>query len=112
MKPKDVFLPNSQNRAANFSPGKQAVLIIDDDTAVREALSDILSIFLEVIIFTVGNGREGLQIYQEQRHQITSIILDIEMPVNGLQTYEQLLQFIPQVNVIVSSSLSRGLDRG
>ena len=108
MKPKDVFLPNSQNGAATFSPGKRAVLIIDDDTAVREALSDILSIFLEVIIFTAGNGREGLQIYQEQRHQITLIILDIELPVmNGPQTYEQLLQFAPQVNVIVSSSLSR-----
>jgi YesN/AraC family two-component response regulator len=107
MKSKDVFLPNSENEATTFSPGKRAVLIIDDDTAVREALSDILSVFLEVIIFTAGNGREGLQIFQEQRQHIILIILDIEMPVmNGPQTYEQLQQLAPEVNVIVSSSFS------
>lgn len=118
MKSKDVFLtnsetavivnpPSSKNGATTFPPGKRAVLIIDDDTAVREVLSDILSVFLEVIIFTAGNGREGLQIYQEQRQHIILIILDIEMPMmNGPQTYEQLQQFAPRVNVIVSSSLS------
>lgn len=108
MKPEDIFLPYSKNGVVASRPGKRAVLIIDDDRAVREALSDILSIFLDVIIFTAGNGREGLQIYQEQRQHIALIILDIEMPVmNGPQTYEQLRQVAPQVNVIVSSSLSR-----
>lgn len=118
IKSKDVFLPNSETAvivyppasesgATTFSPGKQAVLIIDDDTAVREALSDILSVFLEIIIYTAANGREGLKIYQEQRQHITLIILDIEMPVmNGPQTYKQLQQLAPQVNVIVSSSMS------
>lgn len=101
------LIPMNEHGVPASSSGKRAVLIIDDDTAVREALSDILSVFLEVIIFTAANGREGLQIYQEQRQHIALIILDIEMPVmNGPQTYEQLRQFAPQVNVIVSSSLS------
>ena len=122
MRSKDVFLPNSEtavivnlpsseNEATTFPLGKRAVLIIDDDTTVCEALSDILNAFLNVIIFAAGNGRESLQIYQEQRHQITLIILDIEMPVmNGPETCEQLQQFAPQVNVVVSSGLS--LDEG
>ncbi|MBK8902402.1 MAG: response regulator [Anaerolineaceae bacterium] len=102
-----VNQPFRENGVTALPPGKRAVLIIDDNTAVREALSDILNVFLGVATFTAGNGREGLQIYHEQRHQITLIILDIEMPVmNGPQTYAQLQQLAPQVNVIVSSSLS------
>lgn len=107
LKRERVFLPDSGSGATTFPPGKRAILIIDDDAAVREALSDILSVFLEVIIFTAANGREGLQIFQEKRQHIILIILDIEMPVmNGPQTYEQLQQFVPQVNVLVSSSFS------
>lgn len=99
---------NSESGATTFPRGQQAVLIIDDDSAACEALSDILNtFFLDVSIFAAGNGREGLQIYQEQRQQITLIILDIEMPVmNGPETYTQLQRFATQVNVVVSSSLS------
>jgi CheY-like chemotaxis protein len=107
MKLNKVTLPSSENGAAAPPPGKRAVLIIDDDESIREALSDILSVFLEVIIFTAGNGREGLQIFQEQQQHIVLIILDVEMPVmNGPQTYDQLQQFAPQVCVVVSTSLS------
>lgn len=104
-----VFLstPSSENKAVTSLAGKRAVLIIDDDAAVREALSDILSTVFGFIIFAASNGREGLQLFQEQQQHIIFIFLDIEMPVmNGPQTYEQLQQLAPQVNVIVSSSFS------
>lgn len=53
-----------------------AILIIDDNFAIREALTDVLSLFLKM---------PGM---------------------NGQQTYENLLQIAPQVKVIISSSVS------
>lgn len=107
MKSNKVILPSSVSGVATYTSGKRAVLIIDDDSAVREVLSDILSVFLKVIIFTAANGHEGLQIFQEQQHHIILIILDIEMPVmNGPQTYSQLQLIAPHIHVVVSSGLS------
>ena len=84
-----------------------AILVIDDDTAIREALTDILSLLPEMPVYTAANGHEGLQVFQQQRQSITLILLDLNMPVmNGEQTYEKLQQIAPQVKVIVSSSLS------
>jgi DNA-binding NtrC family response regulator len=81
-----------------------AILVIDDDMAIREALTDILSLLPEIPVYTAANGHEGLQIFQQQRQSITLILLDL----NGEQTYEKLQQIAPQVKVIVSSSLSQG----
>ena len=89
-----------------------AILVIDDDTAIREALADILSLLPEIPVYTAANGHEGLQIFQQQRQSIGLVLLDLNMPVmNGEQTYEKLQQMAPQVKVVVSSSLSQGEAR-
>jgi YesN/AraC family two-component response regulator len=82
-----------------------AILIIDDNFAIREALTDIISLLLKMTIYTAANGYEGLQIFQQR--SIALVILDLNMPkMNGQQTYERLQQIAPQVKVIISSSLS------
>lgn len=82
-----------------------AILIIDDNSAIREALTDILSLFLKMTTITAIDGYQGLQIIQQQ--SITLVILDLNMPgMNGEQTYENLQQIAPQVKVIISSSVS------
>ena len=85
-----------------------AILIIDDNFAIREALSDILSQFhTETPVYTAANGFEGVQIIQQQQQRIALVLLDMNMPLmNGEQTYEKLQQIAPQVKVIVSSSLN------
>ena len=82
-----------------------AILIIDDDFIIREALTDILSLFLKMNIITAINGKQGLQIIQQQ--SVALVILDLNMPgMNGEQTYEKLQKIAPQIKVIISSSLS------
>ena len=96
-----------QSNAVTIKVPEGAILIIDDNFAIREVLTDILTLLLGMTVYTAVNGYEGLQIFQQRQQQIALIILDIEMPVmNGPQTYEKLRQFAPQVKVIVSSSLS------
>ncbi len=89
-----------------FSPvSEPAILVIDDNFVIREALTDILSLLLKMIVVTAIDGYEGLQIIQQQ--SITLVILDLNMPgMNGEQVYENLQQIAPQVKVIISSSLS------
>lgn len=83
-----------------------AILVIDDDAAIREALTDILASVTEATVYTAANGHEGLQVLQ-QRQSIALVLLDMNMPVmNGEETYERVQQIAPEVKVIVSSSLS------
>lgn len=99
---------NTVNNYNNYSPTvavADAILVIDDNIVIREALTDILGSLLDIPVYTAANGHEGLQIYQQQN--IALVLLDMNMPVmNGEQTYEKLQQIAPQVKVIVSSSLS------
>jgi two-component system, cell cycle sensor histidine kinase and response regulator CckA len=98
---------NIQNSSLTTKTAAGAILIIDDNFAFREALTDILSLLLtEMPVYSAANGHEGLQIIR-QRPPISLVLLDLNMPVmNGEQTYEKLQQIAPQVRVIISSSLS------
>lgn len=86
-----------------------AILVIDDNFAVREGLTDILfALFPEVFVYTAANGHLGIQLFQQEWQSISLILLDMNMPVmNGEQTYKKLQQIAPDVKVIISSSLSQ-----
>lgn len=84
-----------------------AILVIDDDSAIRDALTDILGFLTEAPVYSAANGYEGLQILQQEEPEIALIFLDMNMPVmNGEETYDRLQQIAPDVKVIISSSLS------
>jgi DNA-binding NtrC family response regulator len=83
-----------------------AILIIDDNITMREALTDTLD-SSTAAIFTAANGQEGLEILRQQRENIGLVLLDMTMPVmNGEQTYEKMLEITPEVKVIVLTSMS------
>jgi DNA-binding NtrC family response regulator len=92
---------------------ESAILVIDDDFDIREALTDIFGFLLpEMSVRTAANGHEGVQLFQKDWQSISLIMLDMNMPVmNGEQTYEKLQQIAPDVRVIVSSSLSEAEAR-
>jgi CheY-like chemotaxis protein len=97
---------NNQSNARNTETTAVAILIVDDNSDIREALADILS--LTAVIYTAANGQEGLEILQQQRQRIRLVLLDMNMPVmNGEQTYEKLQEIAPEVKVVISSSLSQ-----
>lgn len=85
----------------------RAILIVDDNVIMREALTDILD-SIAATVYTAANGQEGLEILQQERQNIGLVLLDMNMPVmNGEQTYEKLQEIAPDVKVIVSTSLSQ-----
>jgi CheY-like chemotaxis protein len=63
-----------------MSVPKKPVLVIEDDTEIREALSDILS-SEGYTVHTANNGQEGLDYLKTQRQKPGIIILDLMMPI-------------------------------
>lgn len=86
---------------------RQAVLVIDDEEAVREAVTDILAL-ADLPVLAVANGAAGVALLAQRRVEIGLIILDMSMPgLNGLETLTQLREIDQEVPVLLSSGYSK-----
>jgi two-component system, cell cycle sensor histidine kinase and response regulator CckA len=85
---------------------QECVLVIDDESPVREAINDMLD--LEGIsVLMAANGRDGIDLYHRHCDEISLVILDLSMPgMSGEQTLQELLALDSAVKVIVSSGYS------
>jgi DNA-binding NarL/FixJ family response regulator len=77
------------------------VLIVDDQTVVREGLAAILSTDEEIkVVGLAADGREALDLVPEAQPDV--VLMDLKMPVlNGVQATQRLRQAYPQVRVLV-----------
>ncbi len=77
------------------------VLVIDDEEPVRESFQH----FLEdesYTVFTAANGREGLEVFDEQQPDV--VVLDLRMPeMSGHEVLENLSTKSPDTPLIVVS---------
>lgn len=80
------------------------ILVIDDHAAVREAMTEVLSI-TGLDVLTAQNGLEGLKIFKNQQAIIVLVLLDMGMPVmNGKETFHELRQIDPEIKVTILTS--------
>ena len=82
------------------------VMIVDDAPIIRKLYARMLSNNQHVNIVAVAeNGLEALIRQREQNVDV--VVLDIEMPImDGLQALERLLQYDPEVMVVIASTLN------
>jgi PAS domain S-box-containing protein len=81
----------------------RAVLIIDDEDFVREAVKDVLETF-QTSFFLACDGYEGIELYKQHADEIDIVLLDLSMPgLNGEQTFRKLKEIDPNVRVILTS---------
>ena len=76
-KPKQEVLETTRLR-----PRERVVLVVDDETVVRE----LARIALErggYEVITAADGRAGIEILMQQRERISLVLLDMRMPVMG-----------------------------
>lgn len=84
--------------------GALRILVVDDASAVRRLLADVLSSDpgLEVVGMA-ANGREGLAKIESLKPD--AVILDVEMPeLDGLSTLRELRPVHPRLPVVMFSS--------
>ena len=79
------------------------VLVVDDETEVREVVRDMLSARgMEVL--TAKDGYEALALFKNRAADIDVVLLDMAMPgMNGDEVLRHILEIQPDARVIVSS---------
>src|ERR1700688_3605805 len=78
-----------------------AILIIDDEKAIRKTLSEILS-YEGYKIDEAGDGEEGLKKFREVQYDV--ILCDIKMPkIDGIEFLEKAKESNPDVPIIMIS---------
>lgn len=83
---------------------KLTLLVVDDDAAVRTALSDVLT-GEGYDVLTACNGTHALAVFRQQA--VDAVLLDVNMPVlSGWDTFERLTAIAPLVPVLVITGLS------
>ncbi len=100
--------PSGQTTPAdgNGATHEGLVLVIDDESHVREAVTDIL-LLEDIPVLAAEDGYQGIDLYREHRTDVELILLDLSMPnMDGEETYRRLRQIDPQVRVLLSSGYS------
>ena len=85
---------------------KIRILIVDDQTVIREGLIAILSFFQDLEV--IGQAEDGIEAVEKTKELKPDVILlDLVMPKqNGLKTIPQLLEITPKPNILVVTSFA------
>jgi PAS domain S-box-containing protein len=113
----NVYLPASDQKAAHqpqddekLVPGKGKILVMDDESIVREVLSKMLQT-MGYEVKLAEDGIKAIELYtraQDTGDPFATVILDLTVPggMGGKEAMARLLQIDPQVRAIVSSGYS------
>jgi len=81
----------------------ETILLVDDEEMIWDVISDMLSA-LGYKIILAENGREAVDIYQNNPGEIDLILLDMIMPeMNAREAFFLLKKIDPEVKVLLSS---------
>ncbi len=80
--------------------GTETVLLVDDEDVVRD-LGELILTESGYSVLTAKNGKEALEIYQNERGRIALVILDLLMPeMGGRQCMQELIKINPTIRVL------------
>jgi PAS domain S-box-containing protein len=86
--------------------GTEAILLVDDEAAIREFAAQALTRF-GYTVRTAATGEEALEIYAGHGDSLDLVVLDIGMPgMGGLKCLQEILVIDPSAQVLVASGYS------
>ena len=87
-----------------MKPEDHTILVVEDDEASREFLSEVID-SLGYKLITAKNGREGIDHFKKYGADL--ILLDIRLPdINGLKVLEFLKDHSPEIPVIAQTAFA------
>jgi CheY-like chemotaxis protein len=82
--------------------------VVDDEPLVRAFATEGLK-RLGYQVLVAENGKQALQIYEQQRREIDCLLMDLIVPApNGLETCRWMRAVDPLVRVVFASGYSTG----
>ena len=108
-----IYLPASDKEIEDIDrpkddilTGQGTILLIDDEEMILDIGSKMVE-NLGYTVMTATDGRQGIQIYKENRGNIDLVILDMIMPdYSGKETFDDLRRIDPSVCILLSSGYS------
>ncbi|MGB5048231.1 MAG: ATP-binding protein, partial [Caldilineaceae bacterium] len=91
--------------------GNQAILIVEDQVVLRDALCEILEIhgFAPV---AVAGGSDAVALFAEDPQRFALVLSDMSMPeMNGVEMHQILRRFNPGVRTLILSGFSAQADQ-
>jgi PAS domain S-box-containing protein len=83
--------------------GKETLLVVDDDEALREVTVESLRTFGYTTL-EAGDGKEALEVFDRHRSEIDLVILDLSLPkLSGREVYQYLRHTDQNLKVLVAS---------
>ncbi len=93
----------TESPVAEWSPGNQTILVVDDEEIVRKAARNSLESWGHRVLLA-ENGQIAVDLFAEARQRISLVLLDMTMPVmDGEETLRRLQRIDPGVKVILTS---------
>ncbi len=87
-------------------PGEPTILIVDDDSNVRETLDSALE-FLGCNVISAVDGLDGIQQYKDNLEAIDLVLMDFHMPgMDGEETFSYIQKLNPTVRCVFSSGFA------
>ncbi len=88
------------------SEERKAILVADDDEAVRQVASAMLK-RLGVDVLTAKDGVEAIEIFKTNEARISGVLLDVTMPrMSGVETLQELRNLRKDLPVVLMSGYS------
>jgi PAS domain S-box-containing protein len=103
-------VPKLRDATRQLNVGRGAILIMDDEDIIREALEEMLSV-LNYEVKSARDGSEAVKIYKEKMEsgeKFDAVVMDLTIPggIGGKEAMGMLLEIDPSVKTIVSSGYS------
>jgi PAS domain S-box-containing protein len=93
----------SETKSDISSNADRTILIVEDEDILRTMLENILKNF-RFSVFTAQNGKEGVEVFKNNKDKISAVILDMKMPVmNGKEAFLEMKKIDESVKVLIST---------
>lgn len=91
----------SEQLGQDLTHGKRAILVVDDETQVRELAAATLE-KEGYNVLLAADGADALPLYDARRNEIELVVLDVMMPkMGGWECFHRLREIDPVVKVLI-----------
>ena len=107
MKAKILLADDEAGRSGSVKPAKNRILVVDDDSSVREMLTRVL-VGEGYLVWAAADGTVALEIHAATKPDL--VLLDLNLPgKSGWDTFERLTAEHPMLAVIIITARSNQL---
>jgi len=99
-------IPKKEDGPTTVLKGTESVLLVDDEDMIIDVGQEILE-EMGYKVFLARSGKEAIETYKKNQHDIDMVILDMIMPdMGGGEAYDRMKEVDPNVKVLLSSGYS------